>query len=291
MKKAKFTAILLSLLAAAAICTSAYADGPGQPPYIEPTEEPIETEAVCTEEPTVNPYEELYQHQAEANEETNGLLADIKSLVSGLKSHNDTAGTEAPVTAAVPSAVQSAPTAKPTPEPTPEPTEVPKVTGTDGNGYIVEDTQQLDNGMEFFTMASKDGSTFYMVIDRNKDNEVYLLNKVDNADLEGFVEETASPEPTVSPSPSPSPTPTATPSVTETPNTETASNTKKSGKGGSVFIVILALAGGGAVYWFKFRRNGNGGSTGMVEELDRDEPEEEFDELNGNEINEDETEE
>lgn len=284
--KMKFITILLSLLV---VSGSVYADGSGQQPYIESTEEPIETEAVYTEEPTINPYEELYQHQAEANEETNGLLADIKSLVSDLKSNSDTAVTAAPVSAIVPSAAQSVPTAKPTQEPTPEPTEVPKVTETDGNGYIVEDTQQLSDGMEFLTMASKDGTTFYMVIDRDKDNEVYLLNKVDSADLASFVEETASPEPTVSPSPSPIPT--ATPSVTETPNPEIASNTKKSGKGGSVFIVMLALVGGGAVYWFKFRRNGNGGSIRMVEELDRDEPEEGFDELNGNEINEDETEE
>lgn len=272
--KAKFTAILISLLAAFTGLYSAYADGPGQPPYIEPTEEI--TDAEYTEEPTINPYEELYQQQAEANEQTNGLLADIKSLVSGLKSNTDVTT----ASASVPAAVQTVPTSVPTPEPT----EIPKVTETDGNGYIVEDTQQLNGGMEFLTMASKDGTTFYMVIDRNKDNEVYLLNKVDNADLAGFTEETASPEPEASPSPSP--TPTVTP--TATPEPETAAATKKSGTGTSVFIIILALAGGGAVYWLKFRKKGSGGDVGFAEEQDSEIFDEEYNELNGNEVNEDE---
>ena len=276
--KAKFTAILISLLAAFTGLSAVYADGPGQPPYIEATEEI--TDAEYTEEPTINPYEELYQQQAEANEQTNGLLADIKSLVSGLKFNTDV--TTAP--ASVPAAVQTVPTSAPTVVPTPEPTEIPKVTETDGNGYIVEDTQQLNGGMEFLTMASKDGTTFYMVIDRNKDNEVYLLNKVDNADLAGFTEETASPEPEASPSPSP--TPTVTP--TATPEPETAAATKKSGTGTSVFIIILALAGGGAVYWFKFRKNGSGGDVVFTEEPDSEIFDEEYNELNGNEVNEDE---
>ncbi|MGN0163102.1 MAG: CD1107 family mobile element protein [Candidatus Ornithomonoglobus sp.] len=278
MMKAKFTAILISLLAAFTGLSAAYADGPGQPPYIEPTEEI--TDAEYTEKPTINPYEELYQRQAEANEQTNGLLADIKSLVTGLKSNTDV--TTAP--ASVPAAVQTVPTSAPTAVPTPEPTEIPKVTETDGNGYIVEDTQQLNGGMEFLTMASKDGTTFYMVIDRNKDNEVYLLNKVDNADLAGFTEETASPEPEASPSPSP--TPTVTPITT--PERETAAATKKSGTGTSVFIIILALAGGSVVYWFKFRKNSSGGDVGFAEESDSEIFDEEYNELNGNEVNEDE---
>lgn len=278
--KVKFTAILISLLAAFTGLSATYADGPGQPPYIEPTEEI--TDAEYTEEPTINPYEELYQQQAEANEQTNGLLADIKSIISGLKSDSRTAVTSAPVS--VPAAVQTVPTSAPTAVPTPEPTEIPKVTETDGNGYIVEDTQQLNGGMEFLTMASKDGTTFYMVIDRSKDNEVYLLNKVDNADLAGFTEETASPEPETSPSPSP--TPTVTP--TATPEPETAAATKKSGTGTSVFIIILALAGGGAVYWLKFRKKGSGDDVGFAEEQDSEIFDEEYNELNGNEVNEDE---
>ncbi|MGM9936275.1 MAG: cell surface protein, partial [Candidatus Ornithomonoglobus sp.] len=54
------------------------------------------------------------------------------------------------------------------------------------------------------------------------------------------------------------------------------------------FIIILALAGGGAVYWFKFRKNGSGGDVGFAEEPDSDGLDEEYNELNGNEVNEDE---
>lgn len=271
--KSKFTAILLSLLSVSAGCTLVYADGPDQPPYIEPTEE-------CTDEPTINPYEELYQQQTEANEQTNGLLYDIKSLISGLKPNATEAATPI-MTAAVPTEQPA-----PTPKPTPEPTEIPIVTETNGNGYIVEDTQQLNGGMEFLTMASKDGSTFYMVIDRNKDNEVYLLNKVDNADLEGFVEETPTPEPTASPSPTPTVAPTATP--TEEPKEST--DTKKSGNSSILIILLLAAAGGGSVYWFKFRNNGSSEeyTDGNAVDSEIETDYEAYPELNDNEVNEDE---
>ena len=290
MMKAKFTAILISLLSVLAGSTFAYADGPGQPPYIEPTEEIVDSAVECTDEPTINPYEELYLQQTESNEEMSGLLLDIKSLISGIKSGMEVSS----IPVSVPEAVQMTSTAEqtpnPTPEPIPEPTEIPKVTETNGNGYIVEDMQQLNGGMEFLTMASKDGSVFYMVIDRNKDNEVYLLNKVDNADLEGFVEETPMPEETASPSPSP--TPIVEPTETPTAEQQESTDTKKNGNSGVLIILLLAAAGGGAVYWFKFRNNGSGGADNDDNAVDSEfeTDDEAYPELNGNEVNEDEAE-
>ena len=290
--KAKFTAILLSLLSVLAGSTFAYADGPGQPPYIEPTEEIADSSVESTDEPTVNPYEELYLQQTESNEEMSGLLLDIKELISGLKPGMEITPTPVSVPEAVQmtSASEQTPDTIPEPEPEPEPTEIPKVTETTGNGYIVEDMQQLNGGMEFLTMASKDGSVFYMVIDRNKDNEVYLLNKVDNADLEGFVEETPVPEETASPSPSPSPTPTVESTETPTAEQKESTDTKKSGNGGVLIILLLAAAGGGAVYWFKFRNNGSGGADNDDNAVDSEfeTDDEAYPELNGNEVNEDE---
>src|SRR5699024_7439093 len=118
---------------------------------------------------------------------TQSLLTDIKDMIGGIMSFSSN---ETPETVQVEQPIQQ-PT--PAPTPTPEPTPVPRVTETDGNGYIVEDTQVLNDGKEFLTMASKDGTTFYMVIDRANVNEVYLLNKVDNTDLMSFTETTPSP--------------------------------------------------------------------------------------------------
>ena len=292
----KITVILIALVAVLSNYTAAFADGGGCPPYYEETEfseteeytddetetdavdEPTETEDVNTPVYNVVPYDEVYQSQSQANEQTQSLLSDIRDLVGGLMEREK----QSPPTPA------PTPTPKPTPTPTPipTPTPVPRVTETDGNGYIVEDKRILSDGKEFLTLATKDGTTFYMIIDRNKDNEVYFLNKVDNMDLTGFVEETPSPSPTATatPTPSPSPTPAATPEPA-----------KKSGggNGGILIISILALAGGGAVYWFKFR-NGGGNSGGGSEqyadfpENENDTEDEEYDGLNGNEVDEDE---
>ena len=217
----------------------------------------------------------MYQQQSEANANTQSLLTDIKDMIGGIMSFSSN---ETPETVQVEQPIQQ-PT--PAPTPTPEPTPVPRVTETDGNGYIVEDTQVLNDGKEFLTMASKDGTTFYMVIDRANDNEVYLLNKVDNADLMSFTETTPSPSPSASPTPSPTPTPSPSPS----PEPEAAANEAKGGIS-PIIIILLALGTGGAIYWFKFKRN----SGEAYDDLQTDdaETEAEYDELNGNEVNEDE---
>ena len=49
---------------------------------------------------------------------------------------------------------------------------------------------------------------------------------------------------------------------------------------------MLALGAGGAIYWFKFKRNS--GETYDDLQTDDAEAEAEYDELNGNEVNEDE---
>ena len=282
--KVKIAVILTALIMASGRYIPAYADGGGQPPYIEPSAETTtipETSVPETEhpsEPTVNPYEEMYQQQSEANANTQSLLTDIKDMIGGIMSFSSNEATENTETVQVEQPIQQS---TPAPTPTPEPTPVPRVTETDGNGYIVEDTQVLNDGKEFLTMASKDGTTFYMVIDRANDNEVYLLNKVDNADLMSFTETT--PSPSASASPTPSPTPTQSPSPS--PEPEAAANEEKGGIS-PIITILLALGAGGAIYWFKFKRNS--GETYDDLQTDDAETEAEYDELNGNEVNEDE---
>ena len=282
--KVKIAVIITALIIASGRCIPTYADGGGQPPYIEPSAETTAVPATAVQEtaypsePTVDPYEEMYQQQSEANANTQSLLNDIKDMIGGIMSFSSNEATEKTETVQIEQPIQQ-PT--PAPTPTPEPTPVPRVTETTGNGYIVEDTQVLNDGKEFLTMASKDGTTFYMVIDRANDHEVYLLNKVDNTDLMSFTETTPSPSPSASPTPSPTPTPSPSPSL----KPEAAASEAKVGIS-PIIIMLLALGAGGAIYWFKFKRNS--GETYDDLQTDDAEAEAEYDELNGNEVNEDE---
>lgn len=138
-----------------------------------------------------------------------------------------------------------------------------------------EETEQIEK--QFITVQSKNGNTFYIVIDRNGETEnVYFLNLVDEADLMALMEgeegETAVPtcsctdkcvvgaintnceicrtnmsectgkEPVVEPEPEQPTEPVEEP------------DEKKSANFLPLIIVLIAGAGGFAVYWFKFRK-------------------------------------
>lgn len=138
-----------------------------------------------------------------------------------------------------------------------------------------EETEQVEK--QFITVQSKNGNTFYIVIDRNGETEnVYFLNLVDEADLMALMEseegETAVPtcsctdkcvvgaintnceicrtnmsectgkEPVVEPKPEQPTEPVEEP------------DEKKSANFLPLIIVLIAGAGGFAVYWFKFRK-------------------------------------
>ena len=138
-----------------------------------------------------------------------------------------------------------------------------------------EETEQVEK--QFITVQSKNGNTFYIVIDRNGETEnVYFLNLVDEADLMALMEgeegETAVPtcsctdkcvvgaintnceicrtnmsectgkEPVAEPEPEQPTEPVEEP------------DEKKSANFLPLIIVLIAGAGGFAVYWFKFRK-------------------------------------
>jgi len=159
------------------------------------------------------------------------------------------AATPKPTTPATPS---PAPTQ--TPEPTPETSEtaVPaeqKPFTPDGSGTVVDDVME-QNGKEFLTITTPDDNVFYLIIDRQRDSEnVYLLNAVTEDDLLALAKKSGGTSESAVPTPQPT-TPAPTPEPTPTPEPEPP--IKDSGNTGSIiFIVIAALAAGGAGYYFK----------------------------------------
>ena len=120
----------------------------------------------------------------------------------------------------------------------------------DGNLTLVDDyyeeTEEDEiSKKQFLTVTTKAGNTFYIVVDRDGDNDnVYLLNLVDEADLMALINDE---EVTVTT------TETTTEESTSAETTEEETTEKKSNMG--TVVIFLIIAGGGfAVYWFKFRK-------------------------------------
>lgn len=136
-----------------------------------------------------------------------------------------------------------------------------------------EETEQVEK--QFITVQSKNGNTFYIVIDRNGETEnVYFLNLVDEADLMALMEseegETAVPTCSCTDkcvvgaintnceicrtnmSECTGKEPVAEPEQPTEPVEEP--DEKKSANFLPLIIVLIAGAGGFAVYWFKFRK-------------------------------------
>ena len=61
----------------------------------------------------------------------------------------------------------------------------------DGNAQLMDDVTDNEN-LQFITVAARDGSEFYIIIDKGAQNEnVYFLNTVDESDLAALVEDYA----------------------------------------------------------------------------------------------------
>ena len=131
-------------------------------------------------------------------------------------------------------------------EETPEETEITPFSVA-GNGQLLDDISN-DETKQFLTVQTKNGNTFFMVIDRSRNSEnVYMLSLIDENDLAEFLGEdeteleeekpaVAVEEPRLEP-------------VQEEPRTEP----EKGGMGmGAVLTMILLGAGSiGAYYYFK----------------------------------------
>lgn len=137
-----------------------------------------------------------------------------------------------------------------------------------GNGRLIEDVLDGNVNRQFLTIQSKNGNTFYIIVDKDdKGGEnVYFMNLVDEYDLMAFAEDF--PEETKAKKPA-----TTEPIVTDKGGkpVSTIPETDENGEpvsipvsnpGGSnntllLLIGILVLGGGAAFYFFKVKGNPN----------------------------------
>lgn len=161
-------------------------------------------------------------------------------------------------------------------EPTGEVTSdvTPKPLTPEGNMSLVDDIDgEASEDKQFITVVSKNGNYFYIIIDRAGDGEntVHFLNQVDEADLLALmeVEEEAPAVCTCTDKCEAGAVNTAcavcasnmtaclgkAPEPQEPEEPEPPVKESKGGMGGLLVFLIVALAGGGgALYYFKFRK-------------------------------------
>ncbi|WP_313120873.1 CD1107 family mobile element protein [Proteiniclasticum ruminis] len=125
----------------------------------------------------------------------------------------------------------------------------------EGNLTIVDDLEgEQTEDKQFITVKTKAGNTFYLIIDRaGKENNVYFLNMVDEADLRALMEEDGTLEPLLGegavptvPEPEPEPTP--------EPETEVEEPVPAKIMNPLPIVVVLLILLGGGLWYFKLRK-------------------------------------
>lgn len=120
-----------------------------------------------------------------------------------------------------------------------------------GNGEVLDDKAE-DSTKEFLTIQTKNGNTFFLVLDHSSNTEnVYMLSMVDENDLAEFLDETKTEEaPQVvipeTEAPAESETESETGSEPVQPKEEDGRNT-----GALLAVGVLAAGAIGAGYYFK----------------------------------------
>ena len=128
-----------------------------------------------------------------------------------------------------------------------------------GTGTVIDNVTN-ENNIEFFTITSANGNIFFLIIDRQRDAEnVYFLNAVTERDLLALAEEsgddigawgnTSTPPPIIPGTPT---TPTMPELEVDTePDYIPEPEQSGGGMGMVIPLIILALGGGAAGYYFK----------------------------------------
>lgn len=142
----------------------------------------------------------------------------------------------------------------------PEPTAVPDeiviednhTLTPDGNAQLMDDVTDNEN-LQFITVTARDGSEFYIIIDKGAQTEnVYFLNTVDESDLAALVEDYI-PEQSTQQQPEPSITPSTEQAEPEKEQEKQPEQDTENTNSSFMFLIVLVLAGGAglAVYYFK----------------------------------------
>lgn len=117
-----------------------------------------------------------------------------------------------------------------------------------GNGELLDDISE-DGSKQFLTIQTKNGNTFFLVLDRSSNTEnVYMLSMIDENDLAEFISETKEPE-----AETPAvvlPEQETTPTDTET-ESEPEPQTGGMNTGAVLAIVLMGAGGIGGYYYFK----------------------------------------
>ena len=126
----------------------------------------------------------------------------------------------------------------PTVQPTPSPIYTGQPFTQPGNGQVEDHVEDGTGSKEFYTVQTHNGNTFYIVIDKDRmDDNAYLLSQVDERDLMEFVEEEPVEE---------------TPQVVlEESPVEEPEEPERSHSWIWTLIILLALAGGAAYWYFR----------------------------------------
>lgn len=140
----------------------------------------------------------------------------------------------------------------------------------DGNLTLIDDYYEQTGSDEisqkqFLTVTTKGGNTFYIVVDRNgNEDNVYLLNLVDEADLMALINDEKVSVTTTEP--------TTAEEETTAKNEPEGEKTEKKSNSGLILFIVVALGGGGfAFYWFKIRNAPGKSQSVNTNDFDSDE--------------------
>lgn len=152
-----------------------------------------------------------------------------------------------------------------------EPTEEEKIPFTIAGNGEVEDNIVDDPSKEFFTVKTKDGNTFFLVIDRARNSEnVYMLSMIDEYDLQEFLDDEERNGKQEEETPAvvlPETKPESTPDVEiEEPKEESSGGMNKI----LLLVFVAALGGAGAFFYFYIYKPKPKEETPQSENLETD---------------------
>lgn len=152
-----------------------------------------------------------------------------------------------------------------------EPTEEEKIPFTIAGNGEVEDNMMDDPSKEFFTVKTKGGNTFFLVIDRARNSEnVYMLSMIDEYDLQEFLDDEERNGKQEEETPAvvlPETKPESTPDVEiEEPEEESSGGMNKI----LLLVFLAALGGAGAFFYFYIYKPKPKEETPQSENLETD---------------------